>query len=316
MEYGRLDFTICIALMLALVSGCEQPGPGSSANGVSDESPQSQQLPAPDIESIGNATFSGVYDEPVTLVNDRWEGEPYVAEGASRPTAGLANNFYLSGDLDNDGQSEAVVILWEHSGGTGSYSYVAVVGRRDGQLKNIGTARIGDRVQIRDARIDGLAITLMVVQQGPGDAACCPSQKAIRTWSMTPQGLQENDALIDGTMSFADLEEKSWRLIELRRGEPVLQGFPVTLVFDGNRLSGQGSCNRYFAGIEPGDYPGSMAVTQAGATQMACSAERMDFEQQYFRALSGVNRYSFSMRRLALGWEYEGVWNTMLFEAD
>jgi len=289
-------------------------GNTSAADVVGD--PNEQQQPAPDIESIGNATFSGIYDDPLTFTNGRWEGEPFAPGGASRPTAGLAKDFYLSGDLDGDGRKEAIVILWESSGGSGSYSYVAVMGARDGNIENIGTALIGDRVQIRDGLFDGQHIVLQVVQQGPNDAACCPSQKATRTWLMTPNGLREGGAVIDGTLSTGDLEGKSWRLLELRRDEPVSQAAPVTLMFDGSRFSGQGPCNRYFAGVEPGDFPGSMKVGPVGSTRMACAAETMKFEQQYFQVLSGVNRFSFSVGRLALTWVQEDEWNTMLFEVE
>lgn len=306
----RLGFGLVTAVLLPLLPACVQPGPATPA---SDSLNEQQQL-APDIEAIGDATFSGIYDHPITFSNGRWEGEPFVPGGASRPTAALAKDLYLSGDLDGDGQDEAIVILGENSGGSGSFSYIAVVGWRDGGIENVGTALIGDRVQIRDAGFDGQHIVLQVVQQGPKDAECCPSQKATRTWFMTPNGLQEGGVVIDGTLSIGDLDGKSWRLLELRRDEPVLKSAPVTLVFDGSRLSGQGPCNRYFAGAEPGDYPGSIIIGPVGSTRMACSAGKMEFEQQYFQALSGVNRFSFSVGRLALTWVHEDEWNTMIFE--
>jgi len=304
--------TVYFAILPALLSSCIQP----EVNSVVNENTNELQRSAPDIESIGNATFSGIYDQPLTMTDGRWEGEPFVPDGASRPTAGLAADLYLSGDIDGDGQDEAVVILWENSGGTGSYSYVAVVGWQDGNIEDTGTARIGDRVQILGAYLDSQHVVLKVIQQGPNDAACCPSQKATRTWLMTSDGLQEGGTVIDGKLSSDDLEGKSWRLIELSHDKPALQSAPVTLLFDGIRLSGQGPCNRYFAGVEPGDYPGSIVISQAGATQMACSAERMDFEQEYFQALAGVTRYSFSMGRLALTWVYDDEWNTMLFDVE
>jgi len=119
-----------VVLTAVLVSGCTQSGPDTAARKNADEVRQS----APDIEAIGNATFSGIYKLPLTLVNGQWKGEPLAPGGASRPTAGLASDFYLSGDIDGDGREEAIVILWENSGGTGSYSYVAVAGWRDGKM--------------------------------------------------------------------------------------------------------------------------------------------------------------------------------------
>lgn len=312
MTIRRIVARAWFALIPMLLSGCAQTGPDSPADNI----PSEQQQSAPDMESIGDATFSGIYDHPFTLIDGRWAGEPFEPGGASRPTAGLAKDFYLSGDLDGDGRNEAIVVLWENSGGSGSYSYVAVVGWQDGKVENIGTAEIGDRVQVRDGEFDGQHIILTVVQQGSDDAACCPSQKATRTWLMTPNGLQEGGVVIDGTLSTSDLEGQSWRLVELARDEPAMQSTPVTLVFDSLRLSGQGPCNRYFAEFEPGNYSGSIVIGQAGATRMACAAEQMEFEQQYFRALSGVNSYRFSMGRLALSWVYENKWNTMLFDEE
>ena len=305
------------AFIPALLASCAvvergSPAPGGATN--TQQSPLEQSAPC--IRSIENATYTGIYDQPITLDNGRWQGEPFIAGGASRPTAGLAADFCLNSDINGDGLAEAIVILWENSGGTGSYSYVAVVGWQNGETRNLGTAQIGDRVQIRDARIDGQHIVLSVVQQGPDDAACCPSQKATRSWSMTPLGLQEGDAAIDGILSTVDLEETSWRLVRLSHSEPALQSAPVTLLIDGNRLSGQGPCNRYFARIRPGDFHGALTISQAGATRMNCSIDRMQFEQNYFQALAGVNRYSFSMGRLALGWVYEDEFNTMLFERE
>ena len=199
---GRVDGVTIIffALMLALLSGCGQSGVSSTANKIESEPRHS----APDIESIGNATFSGIFDQPLTLASGRWEGEPFVPGGASRPTAGLSTDFYLSGDINGDGQDEAVVIVWGNSGGTGTYIYVAVVGWWDGIIENIGTAPIGDRVQIRSGHLDTQQIVLQVLQQGPDDAACCPSQKATRTWLMTATGLHEGGAVIEGDKSSND----------------------------------------------------------------------------------------------------------------
>jgi len=65
------------------------------------------------------------------------------------------------------------------------------VGRRNGSLLNLGTSLIGDRVQVRSMRLAEGRIELDVVQQGPEDAACCPTQKATRTWELRPDGLAE-----------------------------------------------------------------------------------------------------------------------------
>ena len=156
-------------------------------------------------DELANMAYSGIYDNAVTLKDGRWEGEAFVEGGASRPAVGMVDNFLLTGDLDNDGLDEAVVLLWESSGGSGVMSYVAVVGRRDGDTVNLGTALIGDRVQLRNGRIADGTIELDIIQQGPNDAACCPSQLASRFWTLGANGLNEGEAQITGTLSLDDI---------------------------------------------------------------------------------------------------------------
>jgi hypothetical protein len=70
----------------------------------------------------------------------------------------------------------------EEAGGTGEMSCLAVAGRTAGEVTNRATAPIGDRVQVRDARIEGRRIVLDVAQAGGRDAACCPGDLVTRTW--------------------------------------------------------------------------------------------------------------------------------------
>jgi len=269
---------------------------------------------APTLESISNGTFYNIYPQPITLNKGYWEGEPYVAGGASRPSVGLMNNAYLSGDLDKDGIEEAVVLLWQSTGGSGNFSYLAVFTELNGEASNISVAAIGDRVQIRSARIDDKQILLDVVQQGPNDAACCPSEKASRNWSLIDGELQEGSPEIEGLLSLADIANKEWQLVQLNRNEPLPQSVQVTLQIEGNRIAGKGPCNRYFAGVQAGDSAGEISIGQAGATKMACPAPLMPFEQKYLKLLSGVTRYSFMMGDLALSWQSENEYGTMIFK--
>lgn len=147
--------------------------------------------PVATISELENATYSGMEDGPVSLSNGHWEGEPYVEGGASRPTAGLVDNVYYTGDLDGDGAQEAVVFLWTRSGGTGEYTYVMVMARINGKIKNIGSALIGDRVRIKGGKITDEKIILDVLQAGENDPMCCPTMLTTRTWSLQNGQLEE-----------------------------------------------------------------------------------------------------------------------------
>lgn len=258
------------------------------------------QVGPPTVEELQNATYVGIYDEPVQLVDGRSEGEPFVGGGASRPSAGLAPDFRLTHDLDGDGVDEAVVLLWASSGGSGTYNHVAVVGRRDGAVVNLGTAELGDRVQVRAAQVVDGAVVLDVVQAGPEDAACCPSQTATRTFALGADGLTEIATQVTGTLSLATLEGVEWVLAMFDHADPAPTEPEITLVFSDGRIAGRSGCNRYFAGVVHGDLPGDFTVGQIGATKMACAEEVMRLEQHYLANLAGATKFTFVNGRLVV----------------
>jgi heat shock protein HslJ len=88
----------------------------------------------------------------------------------------------------------------------------------------------------------------------------------------------------------------------------------ITLVFDGERISGSSACNRYFAGVkETGELPGDLHISEIGGTRMACPEEVMTLENRYLEALGSVTRYSFMAGKLALSWRKNGASGTLLF---
>jgi len=125
---------------------------------------------APTYDELSNATYRGIYDQAVRLEQGFWEGEPFVPSGASRPRVQLVRDFLRTGDVNGDGRAEAVVLLGESSGGSGARVYLAVAGRQSGQVVNLATVSVGDRVQVRAARVASRRIELDVVQAGPQDA--------------------------------------------------------------------------------------------------------------------------------------------------
>ena len=299
--YRGAGIIVAVILTSCLVACSPQQDPAGETDQTAAQAPAGSQPAAPPTPAeLAGMRFSGIYTEAVKLQAGRWEGKPFVEGGASRPVVGLLQDFSLAGDLDNDGVDEAVVILWESGGGTGSNSYVAVVGHRDGQWLNIATALIGDRVQLRDARIADARIALDVVQQGPGDAACCPTETATRVWMLGEGGLSELDAVEKGTLSLEDLQGQEWVLAGLGRDEPVPDALDVTLTFSADGVAGHSGCNRYFGSVEPDGGPGELRFGPLAGTRMACPQPQMDFETRYLRLLAGVSHYGFLNGQLAL----------------
>ena len=145
---------------------------------------------------IANATFTGTEYGAVTLTDGVWEGEPWVAGGAARPRVGLARDFLRRGDIDGDGADEALVILWQSSGGSGTFNYIALVDEVDGAWRNTATTALGDRVRVTDAAIGPHGVTVQVIEHDEDDPACCPTRAATRRYDnrLTPLPETENES--------------------------------------------------------------------------------------------------------------------------
>lgn len=268
---------------------------------------------APTIEELSTATFEGIFDYPITLVDGSWRGRPVVEGGASRPTVELVPDLYLTGDLDGDGREEAIVLLAESSGGSGTRLYLAATAHVNGQVSNLGTVLIGDRVQVRAARLDGDRIILDLLQAGPGNALCCPTQKARKSWKLEQEGLTPQAAEVTGTFSLADLDGSTWKLVEIGRGEPAPPQPEISLRFEGDKVVGNAGCNRYFGGITEGETAGSIVFSAMGATRMACREETMRLESRYLGALAETSHLRFSGGRLVLSGGTESVSSRLVF---
>ena len=256
------------------------------------------------MDEIANATISGIYNEPVQLQGGKYEGEPFEPQGASFPRVGLIEEFLLTGDMDGDGVEEAVVMLWESSGGSGTYSYLAALGREGSEIVNIATTEIGDRVQLRDARISGNRIELDIVQAGPEDAGCCPGEMATLAWALEGNSLNPVESGVEpGRLSIAAFAGPEWVLRNLDRNEPAPDEPEITLLFEEDRIAGGSGCNRYMGTVTEGEMPGDLTVGLLAGTMMACPPEVMELEDRYRQQLEKVVKYGFMNRQLILSFE-------------
>jgi heat shock protein HslJ len=266
-------------------------------------------------EQLKNATYSGIYDEPVTLTEGRYEGEPFVEGGASRPIVEYLSELY--GDLDGDGVEDAAVFLVESSGGTGNFIYVAAQLNQNGLPVDTGAVWIEDRIQIKAAAIENGQIKLEITAEGPGDAACCKSHKAAKSYALQNGQLAEipGEEQALERISAADLDGTTWTLLELDVDQPTLPDAPVTLSFAGDQLSGSGGCNTYSGGFTLGeDNPFVMTIGPVVSTQMACPEPVLNQETAYLTALQSVTQWGYVVGDLAIYYDKgDGVYGRLLF---
>lgn len=306
------------SIMGVLVTGCQSPG---GSPGASEAEPTVAALGSevpPSLDELKNATYRGFEGEegPVALVDGIWEGEPFDEGGASRPRVRFVGDFMAAGDLDGDGSDEVVVLLSESSGGSGKFLYLAVVDRNGGELDNVATELVGDRVQVRGASVDDGKILLDLLRVGPSDAACCPGELATVGWKLSSEGgLSEVTSSEEHSrFSLETIGQTEWVLAAWAFDDPAPAEPRVTLVYTDGRFAGQSGCNSYFASVEQGELPGDVSVGPAGATRMACPEPKMDVESRYLQQLGSVNRVGFVATQLALSYERDGVLGVMLFD--
>lgn len=97
------------------------------------------------------------------------------------------------GDLNEDGSRDTVVLLTEETGGSGLYTYLAVMLNFDGVPLNAATFFLGDRIIIHDLLIEDGQVQVTLTTQGPGDGFCCPTQKEQRRYALVDNQLVERE---------------------------------------------------------------------------------------------------------------------------
>jgi heat shock protein HslJ len=271
----------------------------SAAQGGGALSTASPGLGALSVELARNAAISGVYDTAVTLKDGVFEGPPFDEGGASRPRLIVMADLVALGNLDGMPGDEAAMMLAENSGGSGEMVYLAAVGRKGGAPASVATVAVGDRTKIISFGISGTDVAMEVIEAGPNDPACCPTQVVRRVYALEGGALKMKSSEAKGTLSMALIAGAEWTAVEID-GVPIPEADrrPTTVV-TGDRIAGFGGCNRYTAQIREVS-PGEIAIGPIAGTKMACPGAEMRIEDRFLASLGKAGRYTFLAGRLML----------------
>ncbi|MEZ4769616.1 MAG: serine hydrolase [Caldilineales bacterium] len=260
-------------------------------------------------EALKNATYSGIYDQPVTLTDGLYEDGPLTLQ--------YLDGTEMVSDLDGDGAEDAVVFLLERGGGTANILYLAAQLNRDGQPVDAGAVSL-DEVQVESTAMADGQIQLELITMGPGDGDCCPSHKAARAFALQDGQLVEvpGEAQELVQVSADDLNGTSWTLVETNYDTPVSPDAAITLSFADGKITGSGGCNTYISRFILGnDNPFVMTTSPVVATQMACPEPVLDQETAFFSALDGAAQWGYEFGHMALYYpdQESGAYGRLLF---
>lgn len=287
--------------------------------GAASAQAQSASIPpALQAESLGNATYHGLSGTPgkVTLKAGAWQGQSFMPGAATVPTVHLSDAPPAYGDLDADRQNtpEAVVLIRQSGGGSGQFLHVAVVTAHRGKPRNLATRLVGDRIQVRDLRVEGGRVLMDVVRAGPKDPSCCPGEAATLAWRLQRGRLVPvNSGVASTRLEPATLAGTDWVLRQWAANEAAVASPEITLSYHEGSLAGQSGCNRYNAAVSAGPSAGDVVVSAPAGTRKACEGEAMNLETRYLDLLAKVNRLRFRDGQLALDYANGDQSGTLLY---
>ena len=123
----------------------------------------SAPVAAPD---AANAAFQ-IDKTSVALVNGRAEVPVAPGSAAKAVTTLLVK---AAGDVDGDGRDDVAVLLVSEPGGSGSFTYVAVLLNLASGAKATNTVLIGDRVADQTVTLDGKTVVVTYLDRRAGEA--------------------------------------------------------------------------------------------------------------------------------------------------
>ena len=276
---AAIGTSLLLGACVALPAATPEPTPAAEAAAVeATPTPLAEVAPvetgAIPVEALRNATYSGIYDQPITLTDGLYEGEPPAEGDLSRPIVEYIDGAELTGDLDGDGVDDAVVFLLERGGGSGAFTYVAAQLNRDGQPVDAGAVqdRGPDRGQIggHRRRPGGAghhhagARRRRLLRHAQGAQDLRPAGRSTgrdhRGGRRPGEGLRRRSRRHELDPAGAQRRSAGTRR---RRGDPQLPGRAS--------VSGSGGCNSYTGSFSLDEVnPFVMTIGPLAATEQAC----------------------------------------------
>jgi hypothetical protein len=123
-------------------------------------------------------TSYNIEGQEITLQNGH--SEKAIVPGSATKIRTSIIGDVVQGDLDGDGDKDAVLILVNDPGGSGTFYYVAVAENLNGRYRGTNGVLLGDRITPKDLRIRNGLIIVRYAKRGPHEPmSTAPSVEAV-----------------------------------------------------------------------------------------------------------------------------------------
>jgi len=287
--------------------------------------------------ALANMEYMSEFTQEGVAPLENGEYSEEAAPGSATKTVVTLTDNVAAGEID--GEPTIAVVLVTDPGGSGTFYDLALVQEQDGELVNVAITSLGDRVKINEFAIEDNQIVVDMINAGPDDPMCCPTQHVVRTYGYQNGELTQTNEEVLGTAEAADVSgsagitetaettataEISGAVSAPSAGAAPVAGSPL----DGTSwqlesyVDDQGQTQKPVAGAEPtisfeggqangttgcnnyfGDYTADddqLSFGPTGSTMMACPDPQMTQEQTYLIALGGVTSYTMTDEQLTM----------------
>lgn len=257
------------------------------------------------INILGNLSYTGVFpDRPIALKNGYYA---YSEGGSGKPHVSLVERLISTGDLNADGEQDAIFMLEDDSEGSGRLTFMVAVLSVYSDPKPVEAVILGGRSGVESLAVDGSQVVVDIVTHGPGDADCCASWNVQAVYSLEDDRLVEKSRTERNQISLEDLDGTRWRLVDLGDDQQAKQiDSEITLHFNDGQISGFAGCNDYSGAVSSGDYGlNSINVSLTSTTGAICSEPASAQETAYLSRLTEAS-----------SWRYDYSYLSLLYKVD
>lgn len=182
-------FLLVGALVLGACSTLQTPTPVRTAPEPDTVTPAAptrvQPTPLPDIPGISpgqvrNSKYQLGFLDQIRIVQLKDGRYEEGAPGGTDFVSVSMTDFIARGDLNGDGENEAVAIVAENYGGSGTFVFLTVYQYENDKAVFLTSIFLDDRPLINDLAVEDGEIFVDAIIHNPDDPMCCPTLETTR----------------------------------------------------------------------------------------------------------------------------------------